>query len=413
MAESSANDESATYVEPSDWYTDPDINVLYSEPEFDEKEAAHLVRAWIVRQGRSWPMALDALALTEMSRLVYVPYLLLSAKVSFSWSGTAVETRTRTGSRRETRSRSLGTDAQGIPRFESYTVEVPTSETYTVRHPVSGVVSEIPVDLDACDTGIYSPQCGLPDLAKAAENATRISEFDGDHFFLLRPECRTTQEVEGALYDHMVARLDSQGPSIVNRSDLVEFKATDVDVLTKTAWVHLYPIIVSSYKHRNREYSVQIDGHTRHVHVDVPWTVGLNKRLRRLATVAGFLIVCVAGAWWTSTRDGGTRGGGLPATPIVSETSANAGPQTQQGEETLALDRPTRRRIQSGLSIAGFDPGPADGQFGPGTRRAIRAWQSSLGRPASGYLFLSEAEELENLGTSDGTSAEDGVDSEP
>ena len=55
-------------------------------------------------------------------------------------------------------------------------------------------------------------------------------------------------------------------------------------------------------------------------------------------------------------------------------------------EEGLGLDRAARREIQEGLQAAGFDPGGADGMFGPRTRAAIRRWQSSRGARATGYL---------------------------
>ena len=55
-------------------------------------------------------------------------------------------------------------------------------------------------------------------------------------------------------------------------------------------------------------------------------------------------------------------------------------------EEALRLDRPARRQIQRGLQAAGFDPGGADGLFGPRTRAAIRRWQTSRGARATGYL---------------------------
>ena len=55
-------------------------------------------------------------------------------------------------------------------------------------------------------------------------------------------------------------------------------------------------------------------------------------------------------------------------------------------EEGLGLDRAARRRIQLGLRSAGFDPGGADGLFGPRTRAAIRTWQSSRGARSTGYL---------------------------
>ena len=55
-------------------------------------------------------------------------------------------------------------------------------------------------------------------------------------------------------------------------------------------------------------------------------------------------------------------------------------------EEGLALDRAARRQIQQGLEAGGFDPGGADGLFGPRTRAAIRRWQQSRGGRATGYL---------------------------
>ena len=55
-------------------------------------------------------------------------------------------------------------------------------------------------------------------------------------------------------------------------------------------------------------------------------------------------------------------------------------------EDSLDLDRAARRQVQEGLQAAGFDPGGADGMFGPRTRSAIRRWQTSRGARATGYL---------------------------
>ena len=60
-------------------------------------------------------------------------------------------------------------------------------------------------------------------------------------------------------------------------------------------------------------------------------------------------------------------------------------------EEGLSLDRSARQEVQQGLQASGFDPGIADGLFGPRTRAAIRSWQTSQGARATGYLDRASA----------------------
>ncbi len=66
----------------------------------------------------------------------------------------------------------------------------------------------------------------------------------------------------------------------------------------------------------------------------------------------------------------------------------------ESAEASLELSRSERRRIQMGLAAQGFDPGPADGLFGRGTRGAIREWQASRGEAATGYLDADAAKAL-------------------
>ena len=75
-----------------------------------------------------------------------------------------------------------------------------------------------------------------------------------------------------------------------------------------------------------------------------------------------------------------SRGGGSGC--IVRAWGCN-GPAV---EDDLGLDCAARREVQRGLQAAGFDPGGADGLFGPRTRSAIRSWQTSRGSRATGYL---------------------------
>ena len=60
-------------------------------------------------------------------------------------------------------------------------------------------------------------------------------------------------------------------------------------------------------------------------------------------------------------------------------TAANA-------ERTLSLTRAQRTEVQKRLNALGHDAGPADGIFGPRTRRAIKALQRAMGLEDNGFL---------------------------
>lgn len=49
------------------------------------------------------------------------------------------------------------------------------------------------------------------------------------------------------------------------------------------------------------------------------------------------------------------------------------------------LSRSEKAELQRRLTALGFDPGPVDGKVGPDTRKAIRAFQKTAGKPADGY----------------------------
>ena len=72
-------------------------------------------------------------------------------------------------------------------------------------------------------------------------------------------------------------------------------------------------------------------------------------------------------------------------------------------EAGLGVNEVARRQIQQGLRSAGFDPGGADGLFGPRTRAAIRSWQSARGARSTGYLDGPQVEALRGRGGSQRT----------
>ena len=83
---------------------------------------------------------------------------------------------------------------------------------------------------------------------------------------------------------------------------------------------------------------------------------------------------------------------------LAGKTWAEVAASPEAKETALALTARERRLIQTGLASVGFNPGPADGVFGPATRAAIRAWQKQKDRTATGWLTLAGAKNLAAAG---------------
>lgn len=71
----------------------------------------------------------------------------------------------------------------------------------------------------------------------------------------------------------------------------------------------------------------------------------------------------------------------------------------EQIEKALNLTRAQRRSIQSNLTVLGFNTRGVDGIFGNGTRRAVEAWQRSIGFRSSGFLDRAQIRVLEDAAT--------------
>ncbi len=107
----------------------------------------------------------------------------------------------------------------------------------------------------------------------------------------------------------------------------------------------------------------------------------------------GFIPYNVAreGGWSHRALD---RAHGYDRACDLKEQARDAVADARAGEEALGLTRDQRRRVQEGLAAEGFDPGPADGSFGPRTRGAIGGWQEARNDAATGYLDEGQARAL-------------------
>ncbi|MEX2518198.1 MAG: peptidoglycan-binding domain-containing protein [Paracoccaceae bacterium] len=82
--------------------------------------------------------------------------------------------------------------------------------------------------------------------------------------------------------------------------------------------------------------------------------------------------------------------------------SAATTPMTPSAEEAaLGLTSSDKRRVQASLVAKGYDTRGVDGIFGGGTRSALRGWQQSQNRSASGYLTAADYATLTGATTGD------------
>ncbi|MDE3028389.1 MAG: trypsin-like peptidase domain-containing protein [Paracoccaceae bacterium] len=102
----------------------------------------------------------------------------------------------------------------------------------------------------------------------------------------------------------------------------------------------------------------------------------------------------------TSVADTTPAPAAAPAQP-VTETLA----QSQQAE--AALSRAEKQQVQSALQWFGFYNSAIDGDFGPGTRASMSAWQTAKGDDATGVLTTQERAAL--VGTYNAAQAKIGL----
>lgn len=79
-----------------------------------------------------------------------------------------------------------------------------------------------------------------------------------------------------------------------------------------------------------------------------------------------------------------------PATPVIPSTET----LVQARASERALTREERELIQTALQWEGFYSSAIDGAFGPGTRKAMAAWQESQSRESTGVLTTVQRQDL-------------------
>ena len=75
----------------------------------------------------------------------------------------------------------------------------------------------------------------------------------------------------------------------------------------------------------------------------------------------------------------------LAVSLLAQRIAGGPGVQGAWPRDLQPLSRDQVKALQAALNDHGFPAGVADGQVGPATRQALRAWQRGAGLPADGY----------------------------
>ena len=107
--------------------------------------------------------------------------------------------------------------------------------------------------------------------------------------------------------------------------------------------------------------------------------------MKRTLFVLGLSTMLAMPVWAAGTSGSAGSGGSSMGTGMEQQ-------REQSGQQGMSQGQ--IRQAQQSLKEAGFDPGPIDGQFGPKTQEALRAFQRSHGLPQTGQLDETTRESL-------------------
>lgn len=80
--------------------------------------------------------------------------------------------------------------------------------------------------------------------------------------------------------------------------------------------------------------------------------------------------------------------------PVLNGKAREA---TPEDEDALELTKTDRRELQRRLSLLDYNTRGVDGVFGPGSRKAIQAWQTDNDIPPSGYFDANQIARLHEM----------------
>jgi len=85
----------------------------------------------------------------------------------------------------------------------------------------------------------------------------------------------------------------------------------------------------------------------------------------------------------------------LAVSLLAQRIAGGPGVQAAWPRDLQPLTRDQLKALQAALNDRGFGAGDVDGQVGPATRQALRAWQRSQGLPADGFPTLDQLTKLQ------------------
>ncbi len=254
--------------------------ITYSKPE-KENEKEIIVKEWISKQGKFWPLELSANIILKEHQLIYIPIWILFGKAEGTWSASVGIEHWRyeicnSCSGRGGEYRGTGSDrhfsscwrCSGSGQLKKF---------YTAWGSQSGVVN---VEMQGSVVNNFSPEIefktGKIDLDAVEED---LSEYQAKEMIILKPNFNGSEEGINVARIELKSRLNNKAnlaASNIGKVRNLQVSYINIDNLSSRIW--LYPMLIGEYSFEEENLGIQMDMCTGEVFIQTPKSVIIKRR---------------------------------------------------------------------------------------------------------------------------------------
>lgn len=254
--------------------------ITYSKPK-KENEKEILVKEWISKQGKFWPLELSANIILKEHQLIYIPLWILYGKAEGTWSASVGVEHWRyeicnSCSGRGGEYRGTGSDrhfsscwrCSGSGQLKKY---------YTAWGSQNGVAN---VEMQGAVVNNFSSdiefKTGEKDLDAIEED---LSESQVKEMNILKPNQNTSDEGINVAKMELKTRLNKKANlAASNIGKVRNLQVSYINIVNLSSRIWLYPMLIGEYSFEEENLGIQMDMCTGEVFIQTPKSVIIKRR---------------------------------------------------------------------------------------------------------------------------------------